>query len=481
MKADWQKKSGNEGILTVEVEEERFAQALDQAFQKVAKKVNVPGFRKGKVPRVIFESRFGVESLYQEAVDLLLPDAYDEAVKATGIIPVDRPKIDVEQVEKGKSLIFKATVTVKPDVTLGDYKGVTVEKKEFPVTDEDVERELKARREKVAIIEPLEGPDAVVENGDMTKINFEGFLNGEPFEGGKGEDYDLTIGSGSFIPGFEDQLIGMRLGEEKEILVTFPENYHSEELAGKEATFKVSVHEIRRKSLPDLDDEFAKDVSDFDTLEEFKADIREKLEARAKEDEEDYVKDQVVEKVAAQAAIDLPEVMIREEAHNMVHEFENQLRTQGISLELYFQYTGLDEQSLMDQYMENAEKRVRANLTLEAIAEKEGIEPTEEEMDEEIRHLAETYRTTKEELMPQLEKYGSIPIIRDRLRMRKTVEMLAKEANVVPSAAGLDKKGLTAEGERIESLSQPDKEKQGEEGDPSMAAKPMNETPVEER
>ncbi|MBE3554089.1 MAG: trigger factor [Thermicanus sp.] len=431
MKAEWEKKSSNHGILTVEVDEERFNRALDQAFHKVVKKVTVPGFRKGKVPRIIFESRFGVESLYQEAVDLLLPEAYDEAVKSTGIIPVDRPEIDVEQLEKGKPFIFKATVTVKPDVELGEYVGVTVEKKEFPVTDEDVENELLARRERVATIETLENPDASVENGDITRIDFEGFLNGEPFEGGKGENHELTIGSGAFIPGFEEKLIGMKPGEEKEITVTFPESYHTEELAGKEAVFKVKIREIRRKNLPELDDEFAKDVSEFETLEEFKADIREKLLKRAKESEEDALKDEVVEKVTAQAKIDLPEVMIREEAHHMVHEFEDTLRAQGLTLDLYFQYTGLNEEAMMDQYMESAEKRVRSSLVLEAIAEKEGIEPTEEEMNREIDELAKLYRTTREELMPQLEKFGSLPVIRNRLRIRKTVDWLLEKAHVV--------------------------------------------------
>lgn len=447
MKAEWQKKSGNQGLLTVEVEEERFSKALDQAFQKVVKRVNVPGFRKGKVPRVIFEARFGVEALYQDAIDIILPEVYDEAVRVTGIIPVDRPNIEVEQIEKGKPFIFKATVTVKPEVELGRYKGVTVEKKEFPVTEEDVERELEARREKVATIEPVEGPEATVENGDMLKIDFEGFINGVPFEGGKGENVDLTIGSGTFIPGFEEKLIGMMIGEEREIQVTFPENYHTEELAGKEAVFKVKVNEIRRKRLPALDDEFAKDVSEFDTLAEFKEDLRKKLEEQAKQREDDEIKNQVVEKVAQEAKIDLPEVMIRDEAHHMVHEFEDRLRAQGLSLDLYFQFTGMDEEALMDQYMESAEKRVRANLTLEAIAEKEGIEPTEEEMNQEIEELSKLYRTTREELMPQLEEYGSLSAIRNRLRIRKTVEMLAKEAKVVQKEDAKEDTPKKVEGE----------------------------------
>lgn len=260
MTANWEKLEGNQGVLTVEVDAGEVNTALDEAFKKVVKQVNVPGFRKGKVPRSLFEKRFGVESLYQDALDIILPKAYSEAVEEAGIDPVDRPEVDIEQIEKGKNLIFKATVTVKPEVKLGEYKGLEVEEEDTTVTDEDVEAELKGLQEKHAELVVVE--DGEIQEGDTAIIDFEGFLGEEPFEGGKGENYSLEVGSNTFIPGFEEQLVGEKAGAEKEVKVTFPEEYHAENLAGQEATFKVKVHDIKRKELPELDDEFAKDVNE---------------------------------------------------------------------------------------------------------------------------------------------------------------------------------------------------------------------------
>jgi trigger factor len=426
MKATWEKTDKNTGVLTVEVNEENFAEALDKAFKKVVKKVNVPGFRKGKVPRAIFEKRFGVEALYQDAIDILLPDAYKQAVEQTGIHPVDRPEIDVEQIEKGKSFIFKATVTVKPEVELGEYKGIVIEPKEFKVTDEDVEKELKNRQERVASLEVVDDEEASLQDGDHALIDFEGFVDNEPFEGGQAENYNLVIGSGTFIPGFEEQMIGMKKGETKDIEVTFPEKYHNEELAGKPALFKVTVKEIKRKNLPPLDDEFAKDVSEFETLEEFKQDLRNKLEERAKEEENQYKRDYVIEKAAEAAIIDIPEVMIKNEAHKMVHEFEERLLMQGLNLATYFNFTGQDEESLMEQFKENAEKRVRINLTLDAIATKENIEVSEEEVDAEFERLAEQYKRSKEEVKTLFEARGLLDSVKEDLRIRKTVDFLVE-------------------------------------------------------
>ncbi|OEF99994.1 trigger factor [Vulcanibacillus modesticaldus] len=428
MKASWGKieNEKNKGILHVEVEAEQVAEALDKAFKKVVKQVNVPGFRKGKVPRKIFEARFGVEVLYNDALDILLPKAYEEAIKETGIEPVDRPEIDIEQLEQGKSLIFKATVTVKPEVELGEYKGLEIPEKDFTVKEEDIEEELKQLQNRHAELIIVE--DGTVEQGDTAVIDFEGFMDGVPFEGGKGEKHPLEIGSGSFIPGFEDQVVGMKKGEEKDIVVTFPENYHAEDLAGKEATFKVKVHEIKRKQLPELNDDFAKDV-DFDTLEELKADIKNKLEEKAKKDEENYRKDTVVEKAVENAQVDIPEVMIEQEIKRMTEEFEQQLTYQGMNLELYYQFSGTDEKALKEQFKDNAQIRVKTNLVLEAIAKQENIEVTEEEVEEELKRLAELYKRDLEEIKSIFtSRDNGLDGLREDLRIRKAIDFLVGQS-----------------------------------------------------
>lgn len=428
MKATWEKTDKNIGELTVEVSAEEFASALDRAFKKVVAKVNVPGFRKGKVPRPIFEKRFGVEALYQDAVDFVLQDTYSKAVEEANIFPVSRPEIDVTQVEKGQSMIYKATVTVKPEVELGDYKGVEVEAKEFTVSEEDIEKEIKSRQERVASIAVVDDADATLESGDHSLIDFKGFVDDVPFEGGEGENFSLEIGSNTFIPGFEEQMIGMKKGEERDVNVTFPEQYHSEELAGKPALFKVTLHEIKRKVLPELDDEFAKDVSDFDTLDEFKDDIRKKLEEKAEADAKNYIRDAVVERVSDNAMIDIPEAMIDTEAHNMVHEFEDNLRMQGLDLHMYEQYTGIGHDQLQDQFKENAAKRVRVNLTLEAIANAEGIETDDTDVDAELEKMAEMYQRSKDEVRTILANQGVLKNLHDDLRMRKTIDFLVEHS-----------------------------------------------------
>ncbi|WP_066050182.1 trigger factor [Robertmurraya korlensis] len=427
MSVKFEKLEGNQGVLTVEVDAAKVNEGLDAAFKKVVTKVNVPGFRKGKMPRAMFEKRFGIESLYQDAIDILLPEAYANAIEESGIDPVDRPEIDVEQIEKGKSFIFKATVTVKPEVKLGEYKGLEVEKVETEVTDEDVANELKTLQERQAELVVKE--EGKAENGDTVVMDFEGFVDGEAFEGGKAENYSLELGSGQFIPGFEDQLVGLATGEEKEVEVNFPEEYHATELAGKPAVFKVKIHEVKGKELPTLDDEFAKDVDEeVETLDALKEKIKNRLVDSKKHEAEHHVRDSVVDKAAANAEIDLPAVMIDTEVDRMMQEFEQRLQMQGMNLELYFQFSGQDENALREQMKEEGEKRVRVSLTLEAIAAAENLEVSEEDVDAELNKMAETYNMTIDNIKAAL---GNLDGIKGDLKVRKAVEFLVENSKTV--------------------------------------------------
>lgn len=424
MTAKWEKLEGNVGVLTIEVDAKEVNNSIDAAFKKVVKTINVPGFRKGKMPRPLFEQRFGVESLYQDALDILLPKAYGDAIDETGIFPVAHPEIDIEKFEKNENLVFTAKVTVKPEVKLGEYKGLAVEKADTTVTDEDVENELKALQERHAELTVKE--DGAVENGHTAVIDFEGFVNGEAFEGGKGENYSLEIGSNTFIPGFEEQLVGLKAGEAKDVEVSFPEEYHAEELAGKPATFKVTVHEIKVKELPALDDEFAKDVNEeVATLDELKAKLREDLEAGKKNEAENKLRDEVVEKASANAEVDIPEAMIETELDRMVREFEQRLSYQGMNLELYFQFTGTDEAKLKEQMKEDAAKRVRTNLVLEAIIKAENIEVAEEEVTAEIEKMAAMYNMPVDAVKQAL---GNLEGVKEDLQVRKAVDLLAENS-----------------------------------------------------
>jgi trigger factor len=420
MSAKWEKLEGNVGVLTVEVEAGEVAKGLDAAFQKVVKKVNVPGFRKGKMPRGLFEQRFGVESLYQDALDILLPEAYASAIVETGIEPIDRPEIDIEQMEKGQNLIFKATVVVKPEVKLGEYKGLEVEAFDTTVTDEDVENEIKSLQEKQAeLVVKEEGTAA---NGDTVVMDFEGFVDGEAFEGGKAENYSLELGSGQFIPGFEEQLVGMATGEAKDVEVNFPEEYHAADLAGKPAVFKVTLHEIKTKELPALDDEFAKDVDDeVESLDALKEKIKNRLVHDKNHQAEHHVRDAVVEAAAKNTEVDVPEVMVETEVDRMMNEFEQRLQMQGMNLELYFQFSGQDEEALRGQMKEEAANRVRVNLTLEAIAKAENIEASDEDVDAEMTKMAEMYNMTVENIKKAL---GSLDGLKADLQMKKAVDFL---------------------------------------------------------
>lgn len=427
MSAKFEKLEGNRGVLTIEVDAEKVNEGLDAAFKKVVKQVNVPGFRKGKMPRGMFEKRFGVESLYQDAVDYLLPEAYASAIDETGIEPVDRPEIDVEQIEKGKSLIFKATVTVKPEVKLGEYKGLEVKPLDTNVTDEDVNSELTSLQERQAELAVKE--EGKAENGDTVVMDFEGFVDGEAFEGGKAENYSLELGSGQFIPGFEDQLVGTAAGESKDVEVTFPEEYHAAELAGKPATFKVTVHEIKTKQLPELDDEFAKDADEeVETLDALKEKIKTRLEESKKHEAEHHVRDTVVEAAAANAEVEIPSVMVDTEVDRMMQEFEQRLQMQGMNLELYFQFSGQDEAALRDQMKEEAGKRVRVNLTLEAIAKAENIEVSDEEVTEELNKMAEMYNMSADQIKQAL---GSLEGLKADLQIKKAVDFLVENSKTV--------------------------------------------------
>ncbi|MFC4306123.1 trigger factor [Cohnella boryungensis] len=422
MTAKWEKIEKNLGVLEVEVDAEQVVIALDKAFRKVVQKVNVPGFRKGKVPRTIFEARFGIESLYQDAIDILLPEAYTKAVEETGIDPIDRPDVDVEQFGKGKSFKFKAKVTVRPEVKLGEYKGLEVPVESAEVTDEEINGELERLQQRHAELVVVD--EGTAQMGDFTSIDFEGFLDGVPFEGGKGERYSLELGSNSFIPGFEDQVVGLNIAEEKDINVTFPENYQAENLAGKAVVFKVKLHEIKRKNLPALDDEFAKDVSEFDTLDEYKADLKTKLGERKEKDAQTARETAIVDKAAEAAELEIPQVMVDNEIGHMLKDFENRLRQQGMNLDLYYQFSGQDEAALKAQMQGDAEKRVRSNLVLEEIAKAENLEVSNEEIGEELESLAKVYNRSAEELRGIFESNGYLENLSADLKVRKAVKFL---------------------------------------------------------
>ncbi|MBM7584868.1 trigger factor [Bacillus pakistanensis] len=427
MSAKWEKQEGNQGVLTIEVDAAQVNEGLDAAFKKVVQKVNVPGFRKGKMPRGMFEKRFGVESLYQDALDIILPEAYANAVEEAGIEPVDRPDIDIEQMEKGKNLIFTAKVIVKPEVKLGDYKGLEVEKVDTVVTDEDVQNELKTLQERQAELAVKE--EGKAENGDTLVLDFEGFVDGEAFEGGQADNYTLELGSNTFIPGFEEQLVGVETGEEREVEVSFPEEYHAAELAGKPATFKVKVHEIKAKQLPELDDEFAKDVDEeVETFAELKEKTENRLQETKKTEAETKVRDSLVKQASDNAEVDIPEAMINTEVDRMMQEFGQRLQMQGMNMDLYFQFSGQTEEDLRGQMKEDAANRVRTNLVLEAIADAENIEISDEEAEKEINAMAEQYNMSADNIKQAL---GGLDGLKTDLRIRKAVELLEENSKTV--------------------------------------------------
>lgn len=411
--------------LEVTVEAAKFAGAVNQAAKKLAQKVNVPGFRKGKAPRHYVEQYLGTDALYNEALDELLNPAYAEAVVESGIEPVDRPEVDLVQIEEGKDLIFKAKVTVKPEVELGEYKGLQVIREVASVDDAQVEEDLKHKQEQHAKLVTLE--EGVVTAGDTASINFEGFTDGVAFPGGKGEDYDLVIGSATFIPGFEEQLIGAQIGQETDVNVQFPAEYHSEELAGKDALFKVTVNKIKRKEFAPLDDEFAKDVSEFETLDELKADTRQKLmEAAEKKADADFRK-AVIAKAVDNAAVEIPEAMIDSRVDAMVEDLKRNLSYSGLTLEQYYVYTNSSEQDMRERMRPQAAESVKTELVLEAIGKAEGIQVSEEEVNTELEKIAGYYQQDVASLKKALVARGEVKYYEQTLINDKTMEFLAEQ------------------------------------------------------
>ncbi|MGN1327563.1 MAG: trigger factor, partial [Clostridia bacterium] len=388
--------NNNEVKLEITVEAEKFDNAIKTVFNKNAKYFNIPGFRKGKAPYQIVEKTYGAQIFYEDAFNEVAGEAYEEALKESKIEVVSKPQIDLVQIEKGKDLIFTAVVATKPEVKLGKYKGIQIKKIEYNVSDEDVEHELGHMAEKNARLVSVE--DRPVEKGDITVIDFEGFVDGVAFDGGKAENHELTIGSNTFIPGFEDQIVGMKPEEEKEIKVKFPEEYFSKELAGKDATFKVKLHEIKEKKLPELDDEFAKDVSEFDTLDELKASIKEKKQAENEHKAKHETENLAIEAVANETKIDIPSGMIETETDAMIRDMEQQLSYQGISLEQYLNMMNMTREQVAENYKEQAEKNVKTRLILEAIVKEEKIEASQEEIDAKIKEMAASYGRKEEEL-----------------------------------------------------------------------------------
>ena len=417
----------NMAKLTVEVPAEQFVEAIGHAYKKNKNRFNVPGFRKGKVPQAMIEKMYGPEVFYEDAANEAIGQSYDAAAKESGLDIVSRPEIDLVQIEKGKDFIYTATVAVKPEVTLGQYKGVEVEKASAEVTDEDVEKELKKVQEQNSRLVTVD--DRAVQDGDQVVIDFDGYVDGEQFDGGKSEDYPLTIGSHTFIDTFEEQLIGKNAGEECEVNVTFPTEYHAAELAGKPAVFKVTVKEIKYKELPELNDEFAGEVSEFETLEEYKADVRAKLAEAKEKQAATENENRVVEAVVKNATMEIPEPMIDAQLDNMVNEYARNMQSHGISLDQYMQYTGMTIDKIKEQMRPQAVKRIETRLVLEAVAKAENIQVSDEKVDEEIGKMAAAYKMEPEKLKGYMGE-AEIANMKEDLAVQEAVDFLVAEAKL---------------------------------------------------
>ena len=407
------------------VSPEEFEKAVQKAYKKNVKKINMPGFRKGKAPRIIIEKAYGKEVFYEDAINFVLPDAYDKAVEENGISPVAQPEVDLksEKIEPDKEIIFTAKGVVKPEFELGEYKGVKAEKAVYETTDENVNEEIEKLRERNSRLVPVE--DRAVQADDIANINFEGFVDDVAFEGGKGENFDLTIGSGQFIPGFEDQLLGKNVGDDVEVKVTFPDEYHAEDLAGKDAVFKVKINSLKVKELPEADDDFAMDVSEFDTLDEYKADIKAKLE-KANEDKAKHETEQnVIDAVCANTEIDIPDEMIDSQIDSMIRDMDMQMRYQGIDLNTYMQYTGQTMDTIREQYKPEAEKRVKTTLVLEKVSEVEKIEPTDEDVENEYQKISEENGMK----IDDIKKYIKEDDVKARIKAEKAINLLVESAD----------------------------------------------------
>ena len=425
MSVQVEKLEKNMAKLTIEVAPEELEKAIEGAYQKNKSKISVPGFRKGKVPRQMIERMYGKEVFYEDAVNALIPEAYEKAVNECEEEIVSSPKIEVAQVEAGKPFIFTAEVALKPEVKLGKYKGVKVEKADTEVTDEEVEKEIDKERESNA--RNIDVTDRAVKDGDIVTLDFEGFVDGTAFEGGKGENYPLTIGSGTFIPGFEEQLVGAEIGKETEVNVTFPEDYQAEDLKGKAAVFKCTVKEIKEKELPALDDEFASEVSEFETLAEYKADVKGRLEERKAKAAREAKEAAVIEEIIKDSDMEIPEAMIETQQRQMIDEFAQRIQMQGLTLEQYFQFTGASYDQMIEQVKPQAEKRIQSRLVLEAVAAAEKIEATEEDYEEELKSMAEAYQMEVDkvkELLPE----KSVQQIKEDIAVKKAAEFVVDNA-----------------------------------------------------
>lgn len=418
----------NMAKLTIEVSAEDLDKAMEKAYQKQKSRISLPGFRKGKAPRKMIESMYGKGVFMEDAVNSLVPQEYTKALGECDLEIVSQPEINVTQMEPGKALIFTADVAVKPEVTLGDYKGVEVPKSEIAVTDEEVDAEVKKEQDKNARTVAVE--DRAAANGDITTIDFEGFVDGVAFDGGKGTDYALTLGSGTFIPGFEDQLVGANTGDHVEVKVTFPEEYQAKELAGKEAVFQCDVKKIETKEVPELDDEFAKDVSEFDTLAEYKEDVKKKLTEKKEKEARTAKENAAVDKAIENAQMDIPELMTKTECRQMMDDFSRRMQQQGLSMEQYFQFTGQSMDKMMEDMKPQALKRIQTRLVLEKVAEVENIQPTEEEVNEEISKMAEAYKMEADKLKELLGERELEQMKKD-MAVQKAVTVIADAAKEV--------------------------------------------------
>ena len=422
----------NMAKLTIEVSAEDLDKAMEKAYQKQKSRISLPGFRKGKAPRKMIESMYGKGVFMEDAVNSLVPQEYTKALGECDLEIVSQPEINVTQMEPGKALIFTADVAVKPEVTLGDYKGVEVPKSEIAVTDEEVDAEVKKEQDKNARTVAVE--DRAAANGDITTIDFEGFVDGVAFEGGKGTDYALTLGSGTFIPGFEDQLVGANTGDHVEVKVTFPEEYQAKELAGKEAVFQCDVKKIETKEVPELDDEFAKDVSEFDTLAEYKEDVKKKLTEKKEKEARTAKENAAVDKAIENAQMDIPELMTKTECRQMMDDFSRRMQQQGLSMEQYFQFTGQSRDKMMEDMKPQALKRIQTRLVLEKVAEAENIQPSEEEITEEIQKMADAYKMEADKIREAIGESGLEQMKKD-MAVQKAVTVIADAAVEVEKAA----------------------------------------------
>lgn len=427
MSSEILKKENSVVTLKLTIDAQSFDKACKDAYNKNKTKFNVQGFRKGKAPMSIVEKFYGEGVFFEDAVNTLFPDAFEVAVKEHDLDTVARPEIDVEEIGKGKNLVIIADVAVKPEITLGEYKNLTVEKPDSEVSDEEVEKEIEAMREQNARFVTVE--DREVKEKDMLLIDFNGKVDGVEFEGGQAENYSIIVGSDTFIPGFEEQLVGMKLNEEKDLSVKFPEEYHAENLAGKDAVFTVKVNEIKEKELPELDDEFAKDVSEFDTLEDLKADAKAKLQKTKDEYADREIENKLVKMAAENATVEIPEAMIDSQVENMVYDFEYQLKYQGLDLENYLKFTNMSIEGLKEQMRPDAKSRVLNSLVIEAISKSENIESTEEDLEQELAKMAESYKMEVDKLKSTL-RPSDMDYIKDTVVARKTVEFIKGNANL---------------------------------------------------